>query len=130
MRWDLRLNAVLFNLCDAYPPFGLDAAYPDVEFDVEYSDRVSRSDVLVRFLFGAFYIVLPHVFLLIFRSIATQILVFLSWWTVLFTGQYPKSWFDFNVGTLRWSARVNCYLLFLTHEYPPFTGQDLAKEFS
>ena len=128
IRWDLRLQAVIFNLSDEYPPFGLDAEFPQIEFDVEYPENISRGDVLVRALFGIFYIALPHAFLLLFRMIATQILVFFSWWAVLFTGEFPRSWFDFIVGTLRWSTRLNCYLYLMTHEYPPFTGRELASE--
>lgn len=127
-RWDLRLQAVIFNLSDEYPPFGLDAEFPQIEFNVEYPENISRGDVLVRALFGIFYIVLPHAFLLFFRMIATQILVFFSWWAVLFTGEFPRSWFDFIVGTLRWNTRLNCYLYFMTHEYPPFTGRELATD--
>ena len=63
-------------------------------------------------------------FILIFRSIASQILVFLSFWSVLITGSYPEGWHRFNVGTLRWGLRVNAYTSYLTHQYPPFSGQE------
>jgi hypothetical protein len=42
---------------------------------------------------------------------------------VLITGKYPKNWFDFNIGTLRWLIRVVGYQLYLSDNYPPFTGK-------
>ena len=127
-RWELRLNAVILNLSDDYPPFGLDAEYPPVEFNIDHPEHVSRSSVLLRALFGALYVGIPHGFLLMFRIFFVQILMFLAWWAVLFTGEYPKSWFEWAEGTLRWDARVNCYLMFLTQDYPPFTGEIVEGE--
>jgi hypothetical protein len=49
--------------------------------------------------------------------------VFIAWWAVLITGEYPKGIHNFIVGTLRWSTRVNIYLSFLTDKYPPFSGK-------
>ena len=37
------------------------------------------------------------------------------------TGRYPDSLYDFAVGVLRWSVRVESYLLLLHDEYPPFS---------
>ena len=44
-----------------------------------------------------------------------------AWFTILFTGNYPASLYDFAVGVLRWNVRVEAYLLLLRDEYPPFT---------
>jgi hypothetical protein len=125
IRWNTRLNARLFNLADDYPPFGLEAKDEYVTVDVKYPERISRGLVLLRLFFGAIYVIIPHAFILFFRFIWTQILVFIAWWVVLFTGEFPTSWHEFIVGTLRWQTRVNLYMSYMTDEYPPFSGKPL-----
>ena len=61
-----------------------------------------------------------------FRGIATQVLVFIGFWAILFTGECPQFIHDFNVGTMRWSTRLNLYLMFMTDQYPPFSGKELG----
>ncbi len=122
-RWNLRLNARLNNLSDGYPPFGIDAKDEYVTLEIPYPERLSRGVLLLRLLFGGIYVILPHGFLLIFRTIASLVLQFLAWWVVLFTASYPQSWHEFNVGTIRWSMRVNIYMSFMTDDYPPFSGK-------
>lgn len=123
LRWSTRVNASLLNLMDPYPEFGLEVNQEGMTLDIPYQEEVSRSDVFLRAFLGVLYVGIPHVFCLLFRSIASNILIFISFWIVLFTGKYPASWHEFNVGTLRWSIRVNAYLAYLIHDYPPFSGK-------
>ncbi len=123
IRWNTRVSARMFNLADDYPPFGLDARDEYVNVDVQYPGRISRTSVVLRAFFGVFYVGIPHAFILFFRFIWSQILVFIAWWVVLFTGEFPASWHEFIVGTLRWQTRVNLYLAYMTDEYPPFSGR-------
>lgn len=123
IHWNTRLSARIFNLSDDYPPFGLDAKDEYVNVDVQYPERISRGLVLLRLFFGVIYVIIPHIFILFFRIIWTQILAFVAWWVVLFTGEFPKSWHEFIVGTLRWQTRVNLYMSYMTDVYPPFSGK-------
>ncbi|HAW52672.1 MAG TPA: hypothetical protein DCX54_10155 [Flavobacteriales bacterium] len=127
MRWNNRLNARFYNLSDGYPAFGLKAEDEFTDFDLEYPETVDRGLVIIRFLFGFFYVLIPHGFILYFRSIAMLILCFLAFWVVLFTGKYPQSWHAFNVDTLRWMLRVNLYLMYMIDIYPPFNGKPLEN---
>jgi hypothetical protein len=128
MRWEARLTARIFNLSDGYPAFGLDAEDERVEFAVPYPERVSRGLTLVRVLFGWLFVLIPHGLVLGIRGIWVFILMFLAWWTVLFTGKYPAGWHSWVEGQLRWEMRVSVYLMFMTDRYPPFTGDRLQEE--
>jgi len=83
-------------------------------------DQYSRGALLLRTFFGWLYISIPHFFLLFFVGIWAAILSLIAWWAVLFTGRYPKSFFEFQVGLLSWNARVGASLGNLTDEYPSF----------
>jgi hypothetical protein len=91
--------------------------YP-VELNVEYPENLSR---LTTFFRGI--MVIPHLIVLYFIEIAAGVILFLSWWAILFTGKFPKSFFDFMVWSFRWMTRVNGYTYLLTDKYPPFTGE-------
>jgi len=127
MRYQLRVTARNMNLADGYPAFGLNGTDTQTEFDVTYQEEVSRGSMLLRAIFGGLMI-LPHAICLIFRLIGVMFIMFIAFWAILFTGVYPKGMFDFVVKTLRWNFRVSCYLSYLTHEYPPFTGDVLPGE--
>ncbi|MGB0806838.1 MAG: DUF4389 domain-containing protein [Salibacteraceae bacterium] len=124
LRWNLRVNARVYNLCDGYPAFGLDSGDEFTSLEVEYPEQLDRMTALLKFFFGIFYVLLPHGFILYFRMIWGMILNFLAFWAVLFTGEYPQNWHRFQVETIRWSTRVNLYMMFMTDEYPPFSGKE------
>jgi hypothetical protein len=67
---------------------------------------------------------IPQFFVLIFVLIAAEVVAFIGWWAALFTGQLPEWAHEFLTGALRWQARVNGYLFFLTDRYPPFSLAD------
>lgn len=124
MRWSVRVSARSWNISDGYPAFFPSGTDDKTSFEMDYPETLSRGLLLVRAFFGIIYILLPHGFMLLFRSIAAAFLRFLAWWVILFTGKYPKGWHDFQVGTLRWSLRLSAYYGFLTDTYPPFTGKE------
>lgn len=91
-----------------------------MEFGVRLQKSYSRGELLLRSLFGWLYITIPHAFLLIFLTIASSFLTFISFWAILFTGQFPQGMFDFQLKLQRWSLRVNARLLNLSDGYPAF----------
>jgi hypothetical protein len=54
-------------------------------------------------------------------GVAWGFTTFLAWLAIIFTGDYPRGLYQFGVGVLRWSTRVEAYTLLLRDEYPPFS---------
>jgi hypothetical protein len=123
MNWGNRFSASISNLVDGYPQIGPGGSHPAVKLDVPYPASLSRGMLLVKLFFGAIYVAIPHYFCLMFRMIWGGILGFLAWFVILFAGKYPESWFNFQVGTMRWMNRISLYLGNMSDTYPPFSGK-------
>jgi len=96
-------------------------------FNIKHAESLSRGELLLRSFFGFIYIYLPHGFVLIFMGLWGAILSFISFWIILFTGRYPQSFFEYQVGLIRWQTRVRARQFNLTDGYPAF-GIDSKDE--
>jgi hypothetical protein len=115
LRWRVRASAYVALLRDEYPPFG-DAAYPAaVELPAVVGPR-DRLTVAFRPILA-----IPHLIAIWAIGFAWAIATIIAWFAILFTGRYPRALYDFATGALRWTTRVEAYLLLLTDDYPPFS---------
>ena len=90
--------------------------YP-IELNIQQPEKLSRLTSFFRI-----FMLIPQYVILYFLEIAAAVILFLSWWAILFTGRYPKSFFRFMTWFMRWSTRVVGYGLLLSDKYPPFSG--------
>jgi len=89
-----------------------------VAFDVAYPERLSRVRIFFKLLLA-----IPQFIAIYLLQIAMLLLTFLAWFAILFTGRYPKAFFEFTSGVLRWQAHVMAYIALLRDEYPPFSWE-------
>jgi len=111
-----RVFSYLILLTHEYPSTDEDQA---VHIEIPYPDaktELQRGMPLVKW-----FLSIPHVFILAFLYIALVACTVIAWFAILFTGSYPRGMFDFVVGVMRWSLRVEAYAFLLTTDrYPPF----------
>ncbi len=115
LRFSNRVTAYLALLDDRYPSTDeeqsvhLDFVYPEAR-------QMNRWLPLVKWLLA-----IPHYVVLFCLGIAALASIFVAWFAILFTGRYPRGLFEFVVGVMRWTNRVNAYAFTLvTDQYPPF----------
>ena len=101
-------------LVDPYPPFG-DGVYPATIAVVDPGASRDRASIAVRLILA-----IPHLIVLCVLLIAWFVVTVIAWFAILFTGSYPQSPLPFALGVMRWTLRVEAYLLLLVDEYPPF----------
>jgi len=114
-RFSYRIGAYFALLRDEYPSTDEEQA---VHLEIPYPEakELNRWLPLVKWLLA-----IPHYIILFFLCIAAILCVIFAWFVILFTGVYPRAFFNFIVGVSRWELRVTAYAFLLTTDrYPPF----------
>ena len=150
LRWSWRVGFYAYSALgtDRYPPFSLkDVADYPARLDVAYPQSLSRGLVLVKW----WLLAIPHYLIvatfaggglaawaaggggwLVSMGGLVDLLVLISAVTLLFTGRYPGSLYDFVLGMNRWVFRVAAYSSLMTDAYPPFRldmgGEESRRE--
>ena len=119
VRFGTRVTAYLLLLDDRYPSTDEEQS---VRLELDYPtmpEDLSRWLPLVKWILA-----LPHYVVLAVLWIGVVLSVIAAWVLILFTGRYPRGLFEFVVGVLRWTLRVNAYaFLLITDRYPPFSTE-------
>ena len=92
-------------------------SYP-VRLDAALDPGLSRWMWLVKW-----FLAIPHLIVIALLWLAVIPLTVVAGVAILFTGRYPRAIFEFNVGVLRWTWRVEYYAFYVlgTDRYPPFS---------
>ncbi|GAA4045522.1 hypothetical protein GCM10023063_35640 [Arthrobacter methylotrophus] len=133
MRWNWRVAFYATGVLgtDHYPPFTLAHTDYPATFEVDYPEKLSHWQVLVK----SWLLALPHVVIVglltgsIWRS-STEggtngisllgFLVFIAAVILLFTGVYRWGLFTLIMGINRWVYRTITYVALMSDKYPPF----------
>ena len=117
VRLTMRIESYVFLLRDEYPSVDDEQA---VHVDIVYPD--ARNDLNRWLPLVKWFLAIPHYIVLIFLDIAAFVVAVIAWFSIVFTGRYPRGMFDFVVGVFRWNLRVTAYaFLLVTDRYPPFS---------
>lgn len=116
LRWYANVIAYTYLQRDEYPPFSMQPGLYPVTLTLDYPQNLSRWKIFLKWLF-----IIPHWIVLYLLNFALEVVLFLAWFAILFTGRFPRGMFDFVVGVERWQLRVVSYILLLTDAYPPFS---------
>ena len=95
------------------------AATTPVTLSASLDPGLSRWRWLVKW-----FLAIPHLVVLAVLWVGFVVLTLVAGVAIVVTGRYPRAIFDFNVGVLRWSWRVEYYATtggLGTDRYPPFS---------
>ena len=116
-KFSVRVFAYLLLLRSDYPSTDEDQAvhieipYPDVQKDL------NRFLPLVKW-----FLAIPHYIVLAFLYVGVVFVVIIAWFAIVLTSKYPEGLFNYVVGVIRWSIRVDAYAFLLTTDkYPLFS---------
>ena len=121
--WNLELSRFLYRvytyfwlLRDEYPSTDEEQS---VHLDIKYPN--AKKDINRWLPLVKWFLAIPHYVVLYCLYIAVFIVLIIAWFSILFTGNFPKGMWQFIVAVMEWSLRVWAYaFLLVTDKYPPF----------
>lgn len=87
-------------------------------YDVTYPEQRNRLTVAFRFI-----VAIPHLIVAQLWGEVVQLLAFIQWFIILFTGKRNDGIFQFQRSWLEYYARVMSYVSLLHDVFPPFVTE-------
>ncbi|MBX3029360.1 MAG: DUF4389 domain-containing protein [Chloroflexi bacterium] len=122
VRWWVRTVSWAWLLSGTYPPFSVgDDPNQHVRVRIDRDQPISRIwgipiiGVLLRSI-----LLIPHFIVLMVLWFVSYIVLIFAWIPVLIYGRQADAVYTLVGGTLRWTARVQAYMLLVSGPYPPF----------
>jgi hypothetical protein len=121
LRYQWRVSSYALFMRESYPEFAFpmeptDPGTEPARLSVQLAPRLSRGLIFVKWLLA-----IPHYIVLFFLFIAVYVVVIIAFFVVIITGAWPEGLRSFVVGVMRWTARVDMYILLMSDQYPPFS---------
>jgi Domain of unknown function (DUF4389) len=116
-RYDTRVFAYHYLLCDPYPSFGGsdDPAYP---VRMQFAGPLAQYSRLKTFF--RVILAIPILIIRYVMGLLLEIGAVAAWFVILVTGKVPRGLFDLMVLANSYTARSDAYVFLLTETYPPF----------
>ena len=91
-----------------------------IQLEVKRQKEYSKLQLILRLIFGVFYIMIPHFMALFFVAFISKIVWVYVTFMLLLTGVYPPKSKQFLVGILKWVSRLHLTAYNLRDDYPRF----------
>ena len=113
LRWILALYSYLAILTDKFP-----SEKPEeiVRFEVTAGGSPTVGSALLRLIYS-----IPSAFVLALLSIVSAVIWIIAIVMILVQENYPEGMYNFQLGVMRWEARLLAYHSSLVEQYPPFS---------
>jgi hypothetical protein len=120
VRYWTRVRAYTLLLSEPYPGFSSAGTYP-VDARVDEDGAQSRLTVFFRLLLAIPAFLLVYVF-----QAVNQIVAFVAWFYILFTGHMNGDMEHLSAWLLRYEVQTMGYAMLLTERYPSLAGAPTA----
>jgi hypothetical protein len=108
-------------LFDPYPAFATDAGPAPVRSEISFEEPANRLTSALRIIWA-----IPALFIGLFVGIAGCVVLLISWFAILFTGNQSRGMWDFILKVARYTFQLQAYLLLMTDIYPKFGEGDMS----
>jgi hypothetical protein len=112
LRWLLALYSYLLILTDRFPS---EQPQEIVSFEVKAGGSPTVGSALLRLIYS-----IPHALVLSLLAIVSVIIWAIAVVMILVQENYPEGLYNFQLGVMRWEARLLGYHASLVEQYPPF----------